>query len=294
LLLFSYSIFLIGALVILFVFTRITLRKSLLLTFGFAFPHLALICLYYFRGGLPEFMQYFYGSNFTIHATNLVGWKSILSLSGGILLFFFFAVIMLNREARFTKYQSQLSQVMMLWLIIALIEISLTRELTPHSFITFVPSLAYFISHYILLIRRKWIAETMLWLFLISIIGFSTAARLNKVRSVDYTGLYVRDSKYQSFIKGRRVLVIGNDWGLYKGNRAASYFLNWDLSSKILEQPDYYENIILVQNSFEKDTPDIIIDENDRIAKFFPRLPSLRAEYERAGLIYIKKSGPKH
>src|SRR5882757_7653899 len=108
LLVFSYSVFLIGALVILFVFTRITLRKSLLLTFGFAFPHLVLICLYYFRDGLPEFVQYFYRSNFTLHSANLVSWKSIFYLSSGILLFFFFALIMLNREARFTKYQSQL------------------------------------------------------------------------------------------------------------------------------------------------------------------------------------------
>jgi len=91
LLVFSYTVFLIGSLVILFGFTRITLRKSLLLTFGFIFPHLALICLFYFRDGLPEFVQYFYGSNFTFHSTNLVLWKSIFWLSAGILLFFFFA-----------------------------------------------------------------------------------------------------------------------------------------------------------------------------------------------------------
>jgi hypothetical protein len=271
------------------VFARITLRKSLLLIFGFAFPHLALICLYYFRDGLPEFVEYFYGSNFTFNSTNLVSWKSILFLFGGILSFFFFALIMLNREARFTKYQSQLLQVMLLWLAVGFIEIGFTRELTPHSFITFVPPLAYFLSHYILLIRRKWIAESMMWIFLISTIGISTASRLNKIKPVDYTRLYAKPSKYESFIKGQRVLILGDDLGIYKNNKASSYFLNWGLSKKIIQDPDYFENIILVQDSFEKDKPDVIIDEKGLMEKIFVRLPALKAQYERSGFIYLKK-----
>ncbi len=293
LLVFSYTVFLIGSLVILFGFTRITLRKSLLLTFGFIFPHLALICLFYFRDGLPEFVQYFYGSNLTYHATNLVSWKSIFWMSSGIILFFFFALVMLNREARFTKYQSQLMQVMLVWLIISIIEIGITRELTPHSFITFVPALAYFISHYILLIRRRWIAESMMWIFLLSTIGISTASRLNKIESIDYTGLFVKDSKYKSFIKGKKILVVGNDYAIYENNRPASYFLNWNLSKEILENPEYFESVILVQNSFENDMPDIIIDENGWMKKFFLRLPALNAQYEKSGSIYIRKPEPK-
>lgn len=289
---FSYTVFLIGSLVILFTFARITLRKSLLLTFGFAFPHLVLISVYYFRDGLPEFVQDFYGPNFTFHSVNLVSWKSILWLSGGILVFLFFALIMLNREARFTKYQSQLLQVMLIWLVVSFIEIVFTRELTPHSFITFVPPLAYFISHYILLIRRKWIAESMMWIFLLSTIGISTASRLNKIKQVDYSGLYPTSSKYESFIKKKKILVLDNDLGIYKINKPASYFLNWDLSKAILEGPDYFENVIFVQDSFEKDKPDIIIDEKDLMKKFFERLPEVKKQYERSGFIYVKKIHP--
>ena len=289
LLIFSYSVFLIGSLVILLVFARITLRKSLLLTFGFAFPHLALICVYYFRDGLSEFVQYFYGANFTFHSVNLVSWKSILWLSGGVLSFFFFALVMLNREARFTKYQSQLLQVMLLWMGVSFIEISITLELTPHSFITFVPPLSYFISHYILLIRRKWIAESMLWIFLLSTIGIGSASRLSKIKTVDYSSLYAKSSKYESFIKRKHVLVLGDDLGIFKNNQAASYFLNWDLSKKIFQEPDYFENVIHVQDSFERDMPDVIIDEKDLMKKFFIRLPRLQAQYEKSGFIYIKK-----
>ncbi len=287
LLVFSYSLFLIGALVILFVFARITLRKSLLLTFGFAFPHLALICFYYFRGGLPELTHYFYGVNFTLHSINLISWKSIFWLSGGILGIFFLSLIMLNREARFTKYQSQLLQVMLLWLVVGCIEVCSTRELTPHSFITFVPTLTYFISHYLLLIRRKWIAETMMWIFLLSIVGISTAARKGKIKSIDNKNLFVKESKYE--IKDKRVLVLGDDWGILNSNKPTSYFLNWDLSKEYFEQPDYFENIILIQESFEKTMPDIIIDETGLMENVFKKLPSLKAQYEKSGFIYQRK-----
>ncbi len=176
-------------------------------------------------------------------------------LSSAILLFFFFALIMLNREARFTKYQSQLLQVMLLWMIVSFIEIIITRELTPHSFITFAPPFAYFISHYILLIKRTWIAESMMWIFLLSTILISTASRSNKFKGVDFTTLYAKASKYESFIKGKTVLVLGDDLGIYRTNQAGSYFLNWNLSKEIFLEPDYFENIILVQDSFEKALP---------------------------------------
>jgi len=196
---------------------------------------------------------------------------------------------MLNREARFTKYQSQLMQVMLLWLVISFIEIGVTRELTPHSFITLAPPLAYFISHYILLIRRNWIAESMIWIFLLSTIGISTTSRLNKVKYIDYTGLFVKDSKYKSFIKEKKVLVVGQDYAIYENNKAASFFLNWDLSKEIFENPGYYENVILVQNSFECDSPDIIIDESGKMEKFFLRLPLLKTQYEKSGFVYVRK-----
>ncbi len=292
-LVFSYSLFLIGSLVILYVFARLSFRKALLLLFGFGFPHFALICVYYFRGGLPELAHNFYDANFTFHSINLISWHSIFWLGGGVILFFFFSLIMQSREARFTRYQSQLMQVMLIWLLVSCVEIGITRELTPHSFITFAPPLTYFISHYLLLIRRKRIAESMVWIFLLSTIGISTAARLNKIKAVDYAHIFVKNSKYESYFQGKRVVVLGNDWGIYKKNYAASYFLNWDLSKEIFEQPEYYENIIMVQNSFEEDKPEVVIDEQGLLAEFFDRLPSLKEEYEKSGLVYIKKTKRK-
>ena len=96
-------------------------------------------------------------------------------------------------------------------------------------------------------------------------------------------------SRIRSGVKEKKVLVLGDDLGIYTINKPASYFLNWNLSKKILQEPDYFENVIFVQDSFEKDKPDVIIDEKGLMEKFFARLPEVNAQYEKTGFIYLRK-----
>jgi hypothetical protein len=285
---FSYFVFLIGTLILLFLFTRFTFRKAMLLIFGFALPHVLLIAFYFFWDNHGFLFQHFYAPNLTLSTLTLVGLKSILILGIVPIAYFFFSLFMLNREAHFTKYQSQLLQVMFLWLIVALAEVVITRERTPHSFYTFIPPLAYFISHYLLLIRRKRIAEAMLWVLIIGLVTMSWASRTGKIKAIDYVGLFPNTSAYQSIIKDKRVLVLGDDLGIYNQNKLANSFLNWNLSKEIFEHPDYFQNAILIDQSFQKDAPDVIIDKGDLMKQVFERIPRLKAQYKREEGLYIK------
>jgi hypothetical protein len=286
---FSYSIFLVGTYIILLAFARISFRKTLLLFFGFLFPHALLIAFYYFKDGLPELYHSFYGANLTLSSVALVSWQSLLWLSFAILIYFFFSIMMLSREARFTRYQSQLLQVMFIWLLIALLNIIVARERSPHSFITLVPSLAYFISHYLLLIRRKWIAEMMLWLFIITIVGIASLARWNKLDRVDYSALLVKTQTKDVEVKGKKILVLSARMDLYQNNEMAGYFLNWNLSKEIFELNHYYHDLVLINESFQKDPPEVIIDEQGQMNKIFSRLPLIAKQYERKGNRYERK-----
>jgi len=287
---FSYSVFLVGSYIILLSFTRIDLRRSLLLVFGFLFPHLLLIMFYYFKGGLSELGNFFYAANFTIHSIDLVSWQSLLWLSNTVLIYFFFSMVMLSREARFTRYQSQLLQVMLIWVAVALVNVLIARERTPHSLITFLPSAAYFISHYLLLIRRKWIAETMLWLFIIAIVGISFTAREKKFSRIDYSSMLVKNPNPETRIEGKRILVLTDDIRYYQNNKMASYFLNWNLSNEIFELHDYFKDLIWINESFQKDLPDVIIDDKNRMRKIFSRLPQIERKYQRNGNVYELKN----
>ena len=258
----------------------------MLLLFGFILPHALLITLHFLRGEAPSLWQNFYVPNLTFHGTAFITLSSIIALCALPFGYFVFSLFMLNREARFTKYQSQLFQVMFQWMLFCLVQVLVTREFTPHSLIIFIPSLAYFISHYLLLIRRKWIANTMLWIFLIGILAVNLLSRYNKLNRINYATLFPGESPYSRAIKNQRVMVLTDDKGVYQQNRLAGYFLDWDLSRKVFEEPDYYENVMLVHHVFKSDPPEVIIDPSGLMNRFFDRIPEWKAGYRRDSVFY--------
>ena len=83
-------------------------------------------------------------------------------------------------------------------------------------------------------------------------------------------------------------MVLTDDQGIYSQNKVAGYFPDWSLSKAIFLEPDYYENILLINEAFEKDPPEIIIDPNDLMKNILDRIPQLRTNYKREGELYKK------
>lgn len=289
---FSYVVFLFATILILILFSRISLRKTALIIFGFLLPHLLLNCFYYYFGHLTSLWEYFYKPNLVIGGEHLISVRSLFWLGLVPIAYFVFSLFMLQREARFTKYQSQLFQIMFLWLLFAIAHVSIARALSPQSFLIFIPPLSYFISHYLLLIRRKWIAEVMLWLFLVGIIGMNLMARNGRIKSIDYAGMTPAAPRY-TVTPGQRVMTLADDFGIYAQNRLAGFFPDWSLAQKILREPDYYENVLFLYDSFKKDPPDVVVDPDNVLNKFMDRIPELQRFYKRDGDYYVRIKAEK-
>lgn len=281
----SYAVFLIAAVVILLTFTRMSIRKTALLLLGFAFPHAILALIYFYRGEQVLLWEKFYLANFTMGEA-LISFRGILVLAIIPLIYFVFSLFMMTREARFTKYQSQLFQVMFIWLLFSILEVVVTREMTPHSFITVVPSLTYFFSHYLLLIRRKWIAETMLWILLVSIPLVSYLSRKGYIDDVDYSRMTVVDSPYKGVVNGKRVMILGDDLPLYVDNKLGGYLLEWRISREVVHGLNYYDNVIALYDQFNADPPDVIVDEHGLFPAIIKRIPALEGRYRKENNLY--------
>ncbi|HWA33573.1 MAG TPA: hypothetical protein VG737_05565 [Cyclobacteriaceae bacterium] len=286
---FSYTVFLLGSVFILVVFARTKFRKVLLTLFGYGLVHAAVFVLYYCYGEVEDLWTHFYVSNFSRIGVGLMDLKSLFILASVPGAYLLFSIFMLTREARFTKYQSQLFQVMFLWLAIALVQAWITPERTPHTFLTFIPPVAYFISYYLLLIRRKWISESMLWIFIIGIMTMNLLAVNNLLGSIDYSGLFPRNSSFAGQVAKKKVMIIGDDISLLQSNSLSGYFLNWHLSKKYFEEPDYYENVIKINKALASDPPDVIVDEDGLMNPFMERIPALKQTYRKEDRIYWKR-----
>ncbi len=285
---FSFVVYLLGAIVILILFTRTPARKFFLMIVGFLLPHLIIVSLYYLTGGSSSIWKYYYLSNLNFSSVNFISFNSIVWLAAVPLFFLIISLVMLNREARLTKYQSQLVQAMFVWMLFSFLQVSFAKDLRPQSFITLIPGFCFFIAHYFLLIRRRRLAEINAWVLLVGIVSVSFMARYNALGNIDYTLLRVPTGK--SDVVDKRLLVLDNNIEIYKDNASATPFLNWNLSKEIFASADYYENVVAVYRGIKEDQPDMIRDKDDLLKPFLARIPELRKMYVRKGVYYVKTS----
>ena len=284
---FSFIVYLLCAAVILLLFTRSNTRKFLLLVFGFLLPHLLTISIAFLKGTTAELWQYFYLSNFSFERTEFVTTKTLLTLGAIPIFYFLVSMVMLNREARFSKYQSQILQTVLLWQVFSILFVLYTKDLRPQSLIVFIPGLSFLFTHFFLLIRRKKFVQMNSWILFVGIISVAYFARFEKIKSVDYSRLYV--GKDVGELHGKKILVLSDSLDLYYRNSLATPFLNWSLSQEIFRHPDYYENVTQVYHSFKTDPPDVIFDKENLLENFFDRMPEIESAYIHQGDRYVRR-----
>ena len=281
---FSYLVFFVGIIFLLFIFTRVEIRRFILFLVGFLLPHFILIVWYFWYGNLSALWNNFYLANLEISTRALVSISSLFYLCLIPLFYFLLSLLMMRREARLTKYQSQISQVMFFWFVFGLIEIWLTAFRTPQSFLVCAPPLAYFLNHYLLLTRRKWIAELLLMvLFTGLIVVNSLSVRNWFAKKIDHSAMFVTDIKAD--IVNKKVLVLDDDVSLYQKNKPSTYVLDWALAKLVFENASY-QNIVTVDRMLSEDAPEIIIDPENLMEKFWPSIPDWKKKYKKEGNIY--------
>lgn len=284
---FAFIIYLFCSVVILLLFTRSNARKYLLLIFGFLLPHLLTVSIAYLNDSTAELWQYYYLSNLSFDRTSFVTGKTLLTLGAIPLAYFLISLVMLNREARFSKYQSQIVQVVFVWLAFSVLFVFYAKDLRPQTLIVFIPGLSLLLTHFFLLIRRKKFIHLNFWILFAGIISVAYLARLDKLESVNYDRLLVNDAP--SDLKGKRILVLDSSPEIYRANYLATPFLNWELSKEIFTNPDYYQNVTRVYHCFKQDPPDVVIDKEDLMSSFFHRMPDIKGQYVRIGERYVRR-----
>lgn len=284
---FAFIVYLFCAIVILVLFTRSNARKYLLLIFGFLLPHLLTLSVAYLNDTAAEVWRYYYLSNLSFDRIIFVSSKTLLVLGALPMLYVVMSLVMLNREARFSKYQTQILQSVLLWLLFSVLFVFYSKDLRPQTFIVFIPGLSVLLTHFFLLIRRRKFVHLNSWILFGGIVSIAYLARFEKIEFIDYSRLWVNEASAD--LRSKRILVLGDDLDLYRANYLATPFLNWDLSQEIFRNPDYYRNVTWVYRSFQKDPPDVIIDQEDLLGDFFNRMPTVKSEYVRTGDRYIRR-----
>jgi hypothetical protein len=136
--------------------------------------------------------------------------------------------------------------------------------------------------------RRKKFVQLNSWVLFLGIVTVAYLGRFNKIASIDYNTLWVKERTLP--MEGKRILVLDDMPDLYTRNHLATPFLNWKLSREIFRNPDYYENVTQVYHAFMTDPPDVVIDRENLLAAFLERMPEIKSVYQRQGDQYVRRA----
>lgn len=283
---FSYAVFFPGILVILIMTSRMDPRKILMYAAGFLFPHLLMITAYYIHGYLPDLMAHFYYANFQFNTLTYFDGYGLLILSAIPISLVILSFLRGRGNMSVTRYQSQISVVMLLWLLIGVMEIWIARQRSAQNLIVCIPPVAYFGHYYVIRIRRPWIIALFPWLLVVGIFSVSYLSIRGKLQGVSYEKVLL--SGYAQEYSGKKLLVLSDDLSQYQAGSVAGYFSEWALAGTVFREPGFYEHIVLLNRLFAEDPPEIIIDPENLMPGVFRYLPDVARQYRVEGNRYFR------
>ncbi|MFC2126236.1 hypothetical protein ACFLU5_15685 [Bacteroidota bacterium] len=275
-------------------FTNTIFRRYLLLLYGFFVPILMVMLYFYMKGNYQDFASCYFYPIFLKREYILMDWKSILTIGLIPTVFVLISVLKVFTTTVFINYQVRLQNFMMVLIGMGLLVWIIDFYKPPHLWIVLVPSGAFFITHFFLLIRNKWSAE-VLFIILSGLLLYQNYASyfgiLNMNNIIRTENHLIDKSNKSNMVTGRKILNLDYNRDVFLNNKMATPYLNLELSEIQLKQLNYYDNLSKVYSNFYKDFPDEIIDTNGWMPAIFSEIPLLEKEYYIKGDdYYVRKS----
>ena len=271
----------------LIIFTGTKPRQYLLLILGLLLPLVAVTLYYVWKDQLDSFYwQYYVSSLELLSENNYLNFFSLLLV--GILpaVFLVIGIYRYNNAYAFNNYQVRLQQAMFYFLLTGVAAIFLSPEKSAYHFMLVIPTLAFYISHYFLLIRNRLKAELYFLGFFILIPGLNYALLAGSIPYIEeytnFENMEIRERPEEELTEGKRILSLGNDFSLYKNAKLATPYLDWRLASEELTQLHYYENLLSTFKNLSADPPQVIVDDTGIVPGIFHRMPIIESRYQRS------------
>ena len=276
-------------------YSSVNVKKYLLLFFGFLFP-VVLVGIYFFwYGALLDFVDYYFLSWLSTPFQEYFDLKSLLIISVPTFLLMVFSWLKIYTTARLNNHQTNYIQVMLVFLVAGFIMVIFAGERVPHQLVVFAAPVAFFLSHLFLLVKRRFIAELVFLLFF----GWTLTTNYGVLYRfilpaglVNYDNLLVSETKWDTIVKGKKILILGDQPDAYLHAYLATPYLNWGLAENHFNQLRSFNTLSSIYETFDHQMPEVIIDQQNLVPELFQQMPSIGAQYSKQGDAYLLKAKP--
>ncbi len=263
----------------LILFSTAITRRVLLYFFGFILMFGLTFIYYYWTGDHMVFVESFISQSLLMKSQEMLSFKEIATLSGGFIFIFIISVIKTLGSARLTNFQQKIQQVIWLMLFGAIGTFFLSNEDAALELVFVVPIIAYFLTHYFILLRKQIAKMVMPFSIIFGALTFSVIGHTKWSKSL------LVDPK----IALENTMILGSNLNYYVNSEAGSPCFNQRLSKIAFDGLHYYGSATRIYELLLRADPDLIIDELDVSTQVFDRFPALDEKYAKEGTNAYRK-----
>lgn len=257
----------------LILFSTAVARRLLLYLFSFLLAFSLCALYFYWRGDASLFIDSYVTQNLLLKADSPVNFNEFFLIIAAFIFIFLLSILKTWGAARLTSFQQKIQQVIWLMFFGGLVTFFLSNEKSFHEVVFIVPAIAYFWTHYFILLRKRIFQFIMPGLMVFGLLFYSV-----------YT--------YQNFLEPLRIenkdsepktMVLGSDLGYYKNETILTPCFNNHLSKKAFDGLEYYHSAGKLYRLFQKADPNMIIDHIEVMPAVQRRFPKIESNYMQAG-----------
>ena len=270
-------------LIILGIFTKTLRRRYVILTLSALLPLITVFGYYWLVDKEPGyFIVNFVQPSLSVDFSTLVTIGANVGLLLPVLIFWFLGIVTMPKQRRLNNYQSRLAQLFFITGLLSLLILLFKSADIITGIILLVPVAAFFTTHLFFLVKRSFLDLITLLVFLSLIILTSYDSEfgvigLNKTINQE---LKV-EPELEALIKHKKIMVLGDKQQLYMYGSLATPFYDWSLSKAIVDNLEYYDNVVFVKESMDKYQPEIILDYELKWQKIIMHIPEFNQHYNQ-------------
>ncbi|MDW3196592.1 MAG: hypothetical protein R8G66_29720 [Cytophagales bacterium] len=262
----------------LLLFSSPAARRLMLFFYGLVVPVIISFCYFYWYGAQWAFIDSYLLRGILNARSYNVGIVPLLIAGSFFLFLSLLTILSVLSKGKYANFQTKIQQVMLLTIGGGMLAMLVSVELGSSQLILFVPALSFFLSHYVLLLRKPLYQLTVPYLLVIGLLVYPYLP-------FHQTNLELPQPAEQ---KQEKLLYFGSGLGPYQTYQIGSPFLDQKLSNRWLGKLDYYQPAARIHDNLLASDPDVIIDDLGVVSKLFFRFPQLEARYERRGSSYYR------
>ncbi|MEQ9402103.1 MAG: DUF6427 family protein [Cyclobacteriaceae bacterium] len=264
----------------LIVFSSAIPRRLLLYLFGFVLIITLCIVYFFWRGDLSYFIEFFFLEGFMLDKVVLLGSWELLLICAPLGFVFLLSIFKSISASRLTNFQQRVQQVIWFMFLGGVSCFFLTNLSSGLELVFLTPLLAYFITHYFMLLKRRIFKSVMPGLVVFGLLGYNLFAYNSLLNSV-----LVQEVNAPS----ANILVLDEDFAYYLNKESGSPCFSKPLCQSAFQGLGYYETATNIYKWLIKANPDLIIDKIGVVPELFDRFPLIEKKYEKTDEGYYGK-----